>query len=214
MTYYKLNGGSNQTSSYLRLSGTSMAAPMVSGAAALLLQQQPALTPDQVKARLMRTATKNFASTSIATDPITGVTYTSTYDLFTVGAGYLDVWAALTDRTTVSGSALSPRAVYDSASGNTSVVFTPGSTWQDGTTWGTTVVWGTNVIVNGNCVVWGTAVVWERATRTGSLSSGEQRWFGGRASLSRKPRTSQAIGSRWAGPDRDERGRRVYVHTG
>ena len=92
---------------------------------ALLLQQQPALTPDQVKARLMRTATKNFPSTSIATDPITGATYTSTYDLFTVGAGYLDVWAALTDRTTVSGSALSPKAVYDSASGNTSVVFAP-----------------------------------------------------------------------------------------
>ncbi len=55
--------------SYFMLSGTSMAAPMVSGAAALMLQQNPTLTPDQVKARLMKTAYKGMVQSSTATDP-------------------------------------------------------------------------------------------------------------------------------------------------
>jgi serine protease AprX len=41
---------------YFRMSGTSMAAAVVSGAVALLLQDEPGLNPDQVKFRLMATA--------------------------------------------------------------------------------------------------------------------------------------------------------------
>src|SRR5437660_3010881 len=101
------------STSYMRLSGTSMATPVVSGAAVLLLQQNPNLTPDQVKARLMKTASKNFPAYSTVADPTTGVTYTDYYDIFTIGAGYLDIAAALSSSDLADASAVSPAAVFD-----------------------------------------------------------------------------------------------------
>src|SRR5439155_14897230 len=46
----------NGKGGYYFMSGTSMAAPHVSGAAALLLQRKPSLTPAQVRDALTRTA--------------------------------------------------------------------------------------------------------------------------------------------------------------
>jgi serine protease AprX len=73
---------------YFSMSGTSMAAPMVSGAVALLLQDEPNLTPDQVKYRLMATANKNFIG----------------YNANNAGAGCLDVYAAVNGTTTQSSN--------------------------------------------------------------------------------------------------------------
>jgi serine protease AprX len=155
------------------LSGTSMAAPVVSGAAALLLQKNPILTPDQVKARLMKTAYKTFPAYSTATDPVTGVSYTSQYDIFTVGAGYLDIQAALANTDlapATAGSALSPVVARDS-SGNvylvngTSVIWGGSVVWGNSVVWGTSVLWGTNL--NGQSVIWGGSVVWGNSTTQG-----------------------------------------------
>src|SRR5258706_15504688 len=91
-SYYQISGVGNSTN-YLRLSGTSMATPVVSGAAALLLEQYPSLTPDQVKARLMKTAQKSMPLFPSAVDRITHASFNLQSDIFAVGAGYLDIQA-------------------------------------------------------------------------------------------------------------------------
>src|SRR5580704_4164940 len=96
---------------YFTLSGTSMATPVVSGAVALMLQKEPNLTPDTVKARLMKTASKSFPVSSTATDPTTGQNYTDYYDMFTVGAGYVDIPAVLTNYDQPFGSAVAASAL-------------------------------------------------------------------------------------------------------
>src|SRR5207247_1545238 len=131
VTYAYYDGSLNTwstTNAYYTLSGTSMATPVVSGAAALLVQAQPKITPDQVKARLMKTAYKAFPVSSTVVDPVTLATYVSEYDIFTVGAGYLDVGAVLASSDLATGNGLSPTAVYVSTQTAVHLVITAGAT--------------------------------------------------------------------------------------
>src|SRR5579863_8170738 len=137
------------SANYMTMSGTSMATPVVSGVVALLVQQNPSLTPDQVKARLMKTAWKGFGQTTTATDLGSGVTYTIEQDMFAVGAGAVDASAALsnTDLAPATyGSAMSPAAVYDSNSGSVTITGAPGTVWTNGAVWGNSVVGGSSVV--------------------------------------------------------------------
>jgi len=147
---------------YFTLSGTSMATPVVSGAAALLIEANPALSPDLVKARLMKTASKTFPPMSVAVDSTTGQTYTDTYDMFTVGAGYVDVYAALSNSDGGSGLALSPTALWTPLLSTAILLKSPGSIWDNGT-WSLANVWGTHVVqpmVSGTSAAWGDSTVW------------------------------------------------------
>jgi serine protease AprX len=90
VSYYANPKNNGSSDAYYMLSGSSMAAPVVSAAVADLLEAQPKLTPDQVKSLLMKTAYKTFPASSIASDPKTGESFSDYYDIFTVGAGYLD----------------------------------------------------------------------------------------------------------------------------
>ncbi|MBS1875048.1 MAG: S8 family peptidase [Acidobacteria bacterium] len=161
--------------SYFQLSGTSMAAPMVSGAAALLLQKNPKLSPDQVKAILLKTANKSLPAVSTVVDSATQAAYTVYGDLFTVGAGSLDVAAALKSTETPSGAAASPIVNFSASNGVASVSVDGSSVWANTLVWGTSIVWGTNVIM-GNTIVWGTSMVWGTASGVNAIFSNTLVW--------------------------------------
>ena len=76
------------TKSYFFLSGTSMATPVVSGAVAMMLEQEGTLTPDTVKARLMKSADKTFPVSSTLT--VGGVSQTLSIRHFHGGRGLFE----------------------------------------------------------------------------------------------------------------------------
>jgi serine protease AprX len=104
-----------------------MASPMVAATAALMIQQDPSLTPASVKARLMMSARKARFG-----DPLLS------------GAGYLDILGALRATWTAT-DAPSPRALVDAVTGkiafeNTAITwgnqdFSLRSLWEDSIAW-------------------------------------------------------------------------------
>lgn len=152
---YVYGGLSTPSTKYFTLSGTSMATGVVSGVVADLLEANPRLTPDQVKARLMKTASKTFPTISSVYDPVTAMTYTDQYDIFTVGAGYVDLAAALADVELPKGTAMSPTAVYDAQTGNVRLTSDKSSLWGTSYAWSGPSVWGQRQFVGGSTVMWG-----------------------------------------------------------
>ncbi len=142
-TQYLLGGrvGTSYTP-YLTLSGTSMAAPVVSGTVALMLQANPTLTPNLVKAILQFTSQE----------------YPG-YDALTQGTGFLNTRGAVQLAEYFQQAV--PGSTYPSMNGWSKQIFwgnkrvrggvpTPGAT-----AWGADVVWGSTATPSGNHVVWG-----------------------------------------------------------
>ena len=148
---------------HYELSGTSMAAPMVAGAAALMLELEPSLNPATVKARLMLSARK----------PTVG-------DPFATGSGSLDILAALQTSGSVA-VAPSPRVFPDSS--NTLSVEDTAVLWSNAefslqVLWSQAVLWssepaGAGVLssygvicpdTSANAQLWPEAAMWPEAT--------------------------------------------------
>ena len=148
--------GSFFTSSkpYLSLTGTSMAAPVVTGTVALMLQANPSLTPNMVKAILQYTAQ----------------IYPS-YNALTQGAGFLNAQGAVQlarfYRTAQSGARLTipaewgKQVIWGNQRLRGGVIRPNANAYQVGTTWGSAfdrdgdnIVWGT--VLRGDNIVWGT----------------------------------------------------------
>lgn len=127
---------------YFKLSGTSMSAPVVSGAVALMLDKDKTLSPDTVKVRLMQSADK-WGNPDGTADP------------FTYGAGYLNIPAALTCKTVAGQFVMSPSVSRD-----------PGgfvSVNMDRAVWGNNSLWSTGT-VNDNRAIWGQRAIWGNST--------------------------------------------------
>ncbi|HWI17427.1 MAG TPA: S8 family serine peptidase [Vicinamibacterales bacterium] len=145
---------------YLTLSGTSMAAPVVSGTVALMLEANPALTPNLVKAILQFTAQ----------------VYNG-YNYLTQGAGFLNSLGAVRlaryFHTGDKGDRYPNMKAWSGHIfwGNRRVsggVLTPGGTaWLAGVQWGGSstpagqnIVWGENCAGDCDNIVWGNNIVW------------------------------------------------------
>ncbi len=166
---------------YIAFSGTSQASAVAAGAAAVLLQANPKLTPVQVKFALQATSSAMPEAGLIAS-----------------GAGSMNVAAAVqmairgaTARhvtTTIAGEQIDADGVayenlYVSGPKPNSVMWGPNAVFGDKQVWGNTLRWGTDARVSSNIIVWqsapssisnvsGNIIVWQDAAGGDSAVSG------------------------------------------
>jgi serine protease AprX len=155
---YLLNGArATAYKPYLSLTGTSMAAPMVSGTAALMIQANPKLTPNLVKAIIEYTAQDYH------------------YDALTEGAGFLNSRGAVDLAKFYVTARAGQRYPFQKAWSRTilwgnykldaGVIRPAANAWALKTVWGglrdslgENIVWGT-LFNDGENIVWGTSVL-------------------------------------------------------
>ena len=170
---YLLKGSrGNPSRPYLSLSGTSMASPVVAGTVALMLQANPSLKPNLVKAILQYTA------------------QTRHYDALTQGAGFLNAQGAVElaryFKSAQPGQAYphswmwSRQVIWGNHRVKGGVLKPAANAWASNIVWGTladnqgeNIVWGT--LCGNDCenIVWGTAAAELENIVWGTVAAGE-----------------------------------------
>jgi serine protease AprX len=182
-----------QDGAYYSLSGTSMAAPMVAGAAALMLQKDPTLTPATIKARLMKSAVKDERL------------------VFESGAGSLDVYGAVT-ATGTAQSAASPLAM----AGDDGFVYLQDTAIVWGSSWTQTAIWGgrkgsaygvtltpvPQSITSGSGAIWGSGAGARSIIDNPEVTGSTAIWGRGRCSLTSTSGTVTSQTAIWGGGGR------------
>ena len=125
---------------YLSLNGTSMSAPVVTGTIALMLEANPALTPNLVKAILHYTAERR-----------------SRVEVAAQGSGFLNARGAVQLAATLAGS---EKAIDDPTTWSRQILWgnqriRGGVLTTEGSAWRTDVVWGASTTPDGEAVTWG-----------------------------------------------------------
>jgi subtilisin family serine protease len=139
---YLVDGTTNTTyRPYLSLSGTSQAAPVVAGTVALMLQANPSLTPNGVKAILQYTA-----------EARAGV------DVMSRGAGFLNALGAVELARSLTAPDGEPAPSMTGWSralhwGNQRIA--NGAFTLDAAAWGADVIWGARLTAVGQNIRWG-----------------------------------------------------------
>ncbi|GAB7190715.1 hypothetical protein NUM3379_14220 [Kineococcus sp. NUM-3379] len=201
-------------SRWMRGTGTSQAAAVVSGAVALLLQQRPNLTPAQVKAILRNSATSisgataaaqgagrlnlaraRYAATPYATNPSSGGTGTGTLEASRGSQVLILDGVPLTGEKDVFGAAFSTSRLASAAS--------TASAWNGGTfngrTWAGTT-WWTQDPVPGAEMTYATAVLPNAALWSGlSMTSWSGRSWSGRSWSGKSWSGRSWSGRSWSG---------------
>ncbi len=146
-------------STYFRLTGTSMSTPVVSGIIALMLERNPALTPDQVKFILTKTAQ--------------GVPSVTTDARNTVGYGSANAYAAVTSNH-IDKANRGRRPSNSFARTIRPLIEGQPLVWKD--PWANSINWGS---INWGSINWGTAT-WDNldwdSINWGSINWGSINW--------------------------------------